>query len=87
MRVIRGIAGKLQSKIRFHRGADVARATFVQRPATVVVLSPTQIICDILLAVRIDGPHEVLQEKILGRNGCVGLQFEQPMAVTGLARR
>jgi hypothetical protein len=61
-----------------------------QRPAAVAALDGAKVIGDLGLdlaeARRVDLSQEVLQEDIFGRDGGIGLQLEQPMAVRALLR-
>jgi hypothetical protein len=77
-----GIADHLQSEVRLDARADVEVAFMDQRPAAVGSLDPPQVVCDLGLERGIYGLGEIVPEQhILRRDGAVGLEFEDPMAV------
>ena len=81
-----GIADHLQREIGLHGRADVEIAVGKQRPAAVGALDAAQIDGDLGFERGIDRLAEIVpQQHVFGRNGGVGLELEQPMAVRALA--
>ena len=86
MRRVGRIADSLQRKIGFDRSAEVELATVKQLPTAVFTLSRAQITGNALFEIAVDGVEIVLQQDVFGRDRRVGLELEQPVAVTMLAR-
>jgi hypothetical protein len=79
------VADQLQGIVGLDAGGDVESAVVEQRPAAMRALDTAQIDADLALQVGLDAVQEVFQQDVFGRNGGVGLQFEDPMAVGLLA--
>ena len=76
------IADHLQREIGFDAGAHVEIAVVYQRPAAVGALNPAQVIRDLGFQYGVDRLAEVMtKQHILGGNGGIGLQFEDPMPI------
>ena len=83
-----GVADHLQREIGFHGRADVEIAVAEQRPAAMRALDAAQIDGDLGFERGIDRLAEIVpQQHVFGRDGGVGLELEQPMAVGALARQ
>ena len=87
MRGVRIVADHLQGEIGLHRAAHIEVPSVEERPAPVVGLDAAQINADLALQLRRVGLAQIgAKENIFRRDSGVGLQLEQPMAVSFLAR-
>ncbi len=85
VRSIRVVAGELQRVVRLHRTAHVEVAAVVQRPAAVFGLLRAKIDGQLLFERSVDLIQKVHHHDVLGWNGAVGLEFEQPVALCALS--
>ena len=87
VRRVRVVADRLQRVIRLDAGRQVEGAVMEQWPAAMLTLDRAQIDADLRLQGRVDAGQKMLQQHVFGRDGGVGLQLEQPVAVGVLAPR
>ena len=80
------VAGELQGVVGLDRAADIEVAAVIERPAAVLGLCGAQVAAELRLQRRVDLVQEVHHHDVLGRDGAVGLELEQPVAVGVLPR-
>ena len=79
------VADHLQAEIGLHRRADVEGAAMEQRPAAMLALDAAQIDADLALQLEVVRLAEIVaQQDVFRRDGGVGLQLEDPVAVVAL---
>ena len=78
------VADRLQREIRLDAAGQVERAVVEQRPAAVRALHRPQVNADLALQCRVDPVQEVLEQHIFRRDGRIGLQLEDEVAVVAL---
>ncbi len=81
------VADHLEREIGLHGRAHVEIAVAEQRPAAVRALDAAQIDRDLRFQLRVHRLAEIVpKQHVFGRDGGVGLELEDPMAVGTLAR-
>ena len=78
------VAGELQGKVGLDAAAHVEVAAVVQRPAAMLGLTSAQISRELWLQRSVNLVQEVRHQDVLGGNGAVRLQLEQPIALRAL---
>ncbi len=75
----------LEGTVGLHAGREVECPSMEHRPATMFALNAPKIHSDFGLSVGRDAVHVVLKQHVLGRDGSIRLQLENPMPVASLA--
>ena len=84
MRCVRVVADQLEGVVGLDGAADVEGAAVEKGPAAVIGLAAADVGAEPRLGLGINLVEEVVEEDVLRRDGRVGLELEQPVAVVAL---